>query len=177
MSEPLDELYFKWLYGQVGDPSLKNPRRSYWRLLRHLFEKEFVWIVANDDNRIEDGKDLRFEFIDASGLEDVDLGWVNLGCSMFELLLGLSRRLAFEAGGGPRGWFWEMLDNLGLSQINYNDRAEFSGDEVNDILDRVIWRTYGSDGQGGLFPQKNTTRDQRDVELWYQLSEYVMDRI
>ncbi len=173
MTKPLDELYLFWLYRQVGDPEVKTPTRTYWRLLKTLFKKEFVWLVANDDNRIEDGKDLRYQFIDEEGLVNVDVGWVQLGCSMLELLVGLSRRLAFEADGEPRDWFWHLIENLDL---RYTDAHQFNAREVDDILDRVIWRTYHQDGRGGLFPLQQAREDQRTVELWYQLSAYVLER-
>ena len=174
MDEPLDELYFQWLYSQVGDPRIKNPDRTYWKLLLQLFKKEFIWFVPNDDNRIEDGKDLRFEFVDSAELQDVDPDWVCLGCSMLELLVGLSRRLAFEAEGEPRDWFWQLIENLEL--FGMTDRFMRSDSQVvDDILDRVIYRNYDSNGVGGLFPLRRTPNDQRKVELWYQLSEYVLE--
>jgi hypothetical protein len=173
MTKPLDELYFTWLYSQVGDTKIKNPNRTYWNMLKVLFTKEFVWLIPNDDNRMEDGKDLRYEFVDQSGLFDVDPHWLNIGCSMFELLVALSRRLAFEAEGEPREWFWHLISNLGLR--DFKDSRRFSEAEVEHILDRVIWRQYDSDGHGGLFPLKNPHRDQRQVELWYQLGDYVIE--
>lgn len=171
MSKPLDELYFVWLYNQVGDSETQNPARTYWRLLKQLFTKEFIWFVENDDNRIEDGKELRFEFVDQSELNDVDSEWLQQDCSMLELFIGLSRRLAFEAEGEPRDWFWHLVRNLNLQKNtddNYNEVM------VEETLNRVIWRTYEYDGTGGLFPLKYSGRDQRKVELWYQLSEYLL---
>lgn len=179
MKKPLDELYLVWLYRQVGDPEIEDPARTYWRILKQLYTKEFVWIVPNDDNRIVDGTDLRYEFVDESELMNVDSNWIRLGCSMLELLIGLSRRLSFEAEGEPRAWFWELMDNLGLKKYHdnrYNSKADVAEKVVDTILERVIWRTYFHDGRGGLFPLKSTARDQRDVELWYQLSEYVLEQ-
>jgi len=173
MSKPLDELYFVWLYSQVGDPNLKNPSRTYWRMLRQLYVKEFVWIIPNDDNRIEDGKDLRYEFVDEKELKNVDSMWMQLGCSVLELLVALSRRLSFEAEGPPQDWFWHLIENLGLQ--GYNDRKRYREEEIDDILDRVIWRTYEFDGRGGLFPLSEPKQDQKYVELWYQLSAYVLE--
>jgi len=49
VSQPLDELYFTWLYSQVGSVRTRNPARTYWSLLRYLYTKEFVWIIPNDD--------------------------------------------------------------------------------------------------------------------------------
>lgn len=176
-SAPLDELYFQWLYSQVGSTRLKNRNRTYWRLLKLLFTKEFVWIVPHDDNRIADGTDLRYEFVDHSRINDVPRDWINLGASFLEVLVGLSRRLSFQdmEEREPREWFWELIDNIGLSK--HTDNAEFSDEEVNDILDRVIWRTYYTNGEGGLFPLRHASTDQRHIELWYQMCAYLLERV
>lgn len=175
MSEPLDELYFKWLYSQVADSSIKNPSRTYWRMLKQLYTKEFVWIIPNDDNRIQDGKDLRYEFVDEQELENVDAGWMQLGCSMLEMLVALSRRLSFETDREPRAWFWNLMENIGFD--GFNDRSKFSPEVVDEILDQIIWRTYKYDGRGGLFPLEDPSEDQRDVELWYQFNAYILQKV
>jgi len=181
MKEPLDETYFVWLYSQVGDPRIKGLHRTYWKVLKKLFTKEFVWIVPNDDNRVEDGRELRYEFVHDEGLNDVDPDWLHLGCSMLELLVGLSRRLAFVAEGEPSGWFWHLMENIGLggyTDERLNPRAmRYTELEVDEILERIIYRTYHPSGDGGLFPLKNTPNDQRHIELWYQMSEYVLERV
>jgi hypothetical protein len=56
MHEPLEEAYFRWLCNQVVNVKLKNPSRTYWSLLKQLHSREFVWIIPNDDNRLEDGR-------------------------------------------------------------------------------------------------------------------------
>jgi hypothetical protein len=173
MDKPLDELYLDWLYRQVGDPTITNPNRTYWRILKQLYCKEFVWIVPNDDNRIADGRDLRYEFVDDINLRNVDAGWYNLGCSMLELLVGLSRRFSFECDGEPRDWFWHMMDNIKLRR--HSDGKSWDEAVVNDILDRIIWRQYKYDGRGGLFPLKDAREDQTKIELWYQLSAYIIE--
>jgi hypothetical protein len=173
MKKPLDELYLMWLYSQVGSVATRNPSRSYWNLLRQLYTKEFVWIIPNDDNRAEDGRELRHEFIANQGLTDVDPNWMRLGCSMLELLIGLSRRLSFEDDGEPRAWFWRLLENIDLER--YNDHTEIPEEEVDEVLNRVIWRTYKRNGHGGLFPLQRATEDQREVELWYQLCAYLIE--
>ena len=172
MSKPLDELYLRWLYSQVGDPATKNPARTYWRMLKQLYTKEFVWIIPNDDNRIEDGKGLRYEFVDQEGLTDVDPGWLGLGSSFLELLIGLSRRLSFMAEETPKFWFWHLVDNLGIC---YTDKVTLKAD-VDMILDQVIWRTYGPDGVGGLFPLRRAQEDQTKIEIWYQMCAYVLEQ-
>lgn len=173
MNKPLDELYFVWLYGQVGSVNEKNPSRSYWRLLKLLHNKEFVWLIPNDDNRAADGCDLRREFCSQEGIYNVDPNWMGLGCSMFELLIAMSRRLAFQDDGTPDRWFWCLIENLELEV--YNDNTRPADRKIGHILDRVIWRTYRKNGVGGLFPLKQAREDQREVELWYQMSNYLLE--
>jgi hypothetical protein len=174
MEEPLDEIYLKWLYSQVASTRWKNPTRTYWRLLRQLYTKEFVWFVPNDDNRATEGRDLREEFLETSGLDIVDENWMTLGCSFLEMLISLSRRLEFETRTGAREWFWCLLRNLGLGDVT--DAVENPQPEtIDEILNAVIWRTYQFNGQGGLFPLLKPDRDQRQVELWYQLNAYLIE--
>lgn len=177
MDKPLDELYFEWLYSQVGDPRVNTPTRTYWRMLKVLYTTEFAWFIPNDDNRIADGKELRPEFVDDFGIRHVDPGWMNLGCSMLELLIALSRRLAFEAEGEPSGWFWELIENIGLGGFT-DERMGYRYTEtmVADILERVIWRRYDFDGNGGLFPLRHTEYDQTKLEIWHQMNAYVLER-
>jgi hypothetical protein len=42
-------------------------------------------------------------------------------------------------------------------------------------MERCVWRTYEPNGVGGFFPLENPNEDQREVELWYQMSAYVDD--
>lgn len=174
MSGTLDDLYLPWLYSQIGGRSVKvkDRSRTHWSLLKQLYSIEFVWIIPNDDNRAEDGKNLRYEFVDERGYYDVDPDWMGLGCSFLEMLVGLSRRLSFESDREPRYWFWHLLENLGLT--GYTDHVRYNREEVDDIANTVIWRTYEKDGRGGLFPLSYTNQDQREVEIWYQLSAYLL---
>lgn len=170
---PLDELYFTWLYGQVGSITNRNPSRSYWKVLKQLHTKPFVWFVPNDDNRAEDGRNLRIDFLNYEDIRRVEPGWMELECSMLELMIGLSRRLAFEDDGEPRAWFWRLMENLGLER--YNDNTLVPEKEIDNILDDVIWRTYRRNGRGGLFPLRRSHEDQREVELWYQMHAYLLE--
>lgn len=177
MAEPLDEKYFKWLYRQVAPVRLNDPKQSYWKLFRILHTKEFIWLIPNDDNRMEDGRDLRYEFMTKKNVE-ADEDWLDLGCSFLEMLLALCHRLSFEAGGSTRDWFWQLMENLNLHAFNDN-HFQLSQQEVyvHSVVDTVIWRSYRKTGRGGLFPLSSVRRheDQREVELWYQLSSYLLE--
>lgn len=173
--EPLDELYFQWLYRQVAPVSLKNPRRTYWRLLKQLYTTVFVWFVPNDDNRVEDGKDLRQEFLTEMSISE-DEDWMALDCSVLEMLVAFSRRVAYiDLREQPAAaWFWLFLENLGLR--SYVDAGEWSAEDADEILKRLIFRTYQHDGKGGIFPLQHPEKDQSTVELWYQANYYLIER-
>jgi hypothetical protein len=167
----LDDQYLTWLYGQVAVVRTRKSSRTFWDLFRQLFSTEFVWFVPNDDNRAEDGRELRCEWATSTNTE-ANSNWLSLGCSFLELLIGLSRRLAFETDGNASDWFWHLINNLGL--LGCHDRSNFKVEDVDDITHAVIWRTYSRDGKGGLFPLHHTNNNQRQVEIWYQLSEYLL---
>lgn len=170
MTETLDDVYLSWLYNQVGDVK-GNTSETYWNLLRQMNDIEFVWLVPNDDNRVGDGRDIRHEWASENG---VDLRMMDLGCSFLEMMIGLCRRLAFEADEGEAAdWFWHLIRNLGLQSCT--DQSDYNREEVDERINAVIWRTYSRRGHGGLFPLRNPRRDQRDVELWYQMSAYLME--
>ena len=176
MSAFLDQRYFDWLYGQMCSVKRGSPSRMYKELFHILFTKEFVWLVPNDDNRVEDGKELRLEFLEQEGLNlaPYDGMWMELGCSFLEFLIALARRCSFEDGTDETVWFWEFLENLDLDGLT--DREHFTREDVEEVLDRVMWRTYNPDGSGGLFPLAYADEDQRKVEIWYQLSAYILER-
>lgn len=173
MVTPLDEQYLSWLYARIGSVRETRKSRTFWSLFRQLYTTEFVWLIPNDDNRVEDGRDLRYEFLEEVGLSDrVDPNWMGMGCSVLEMIMGLAKALAFEDDRTPRYWFWELMMNLGLS--GYNDR-EYDERRVDEIISNLIWRTYEPDGTGGLFPLRHADVDQRHVEIWYQAQAYLIE--
>src|SRR4051812_31166616 len=100
MTQARDQQYLDWLISQIEF----NTTKTYQGLLDCLHATEFVWIVPNDDNRVYDGLDLRTEFVDGTH------GWAldeimqlpvmtGKGASILEVLIGLSRRVAFTCGG------------------------------------------------------------------------------
>lgn len=105
----LDDRYLSWLYGQVAVVKTRKSSKTYWNLLRYLYSTEFVWFVPNDDNRAADGKELRREWMAETGIHP-DAEWLSLGCSFLEMLIGLSRRLAFETEEDASFWFWHLIE-------------------------------------------------------------------
>lgn len=170
MNEPLDELYFNWLCAKV----LVTRYPIYNDLMRILYQTEFLSFVANDQNRIADGLELREVFLRESRLED-NPDWVtNDPCSVLEVLIAFANRANFQTDIPARDWFWEFMSNLGLDEYRRVSRRDTQ--VVGDILYTFVHRTYSSDGRGGIFPLMDPRHDQRTVEIWYQFSEYLDDR-
>lgn len=174
---PLDEAYFVWLYSQVGEVENKNRSRSYWKLMKFLYEKEFLWLkkIELDANRAQDGKDLRLSFMRETRTKVDEPGWLDMPCSMLEMLIALAWKLEFEGGRTQAFWFWDMIGNLGL--LECTDALELDENIVDYILDKMISRQYAENGAGGLFPLKAPDNDQRDVQLWYQAQAYLLERL
>jgi hypothetical protein len=172
VDEPLENLYFNWLCAKVLYLEVHSPAVTYWKLFRRLYETEFVWLLVGDDNRAEDGLELRDEFLYESGFEE-DEEWRMSGCSVFEMLLGFARRAEFQARETVSIWFWRFLENLNLSEQN---DAAFELEDVDDILYTFVWRGYDELGHGGLFPLTLARQDQRQVQIWYQFFAYLEDQ-
>lgn len=154
----------------------------YWRLIRRLYSKEYYWIVKNDANRCEDGLFLRQVFAESLGydLEKVR-SEIDMPCSVLEMMVAFANRIEkdvmWEPDKGDRTafWFWKMLANAGVDPTRYSDEY-FNGEtmvELNSMLDRVLSRRYTRDGKGGFFPLANNKKDQRRVELWYQMQFWI----
>jgi hypothetical protein len=174
INEPFENLYFNWLCAKVVFNMNPTPSLTYWTLLRTLHSTEFVWLLSGDDNRAEDGLELRVEFIFEAEAPD-DPNWRRFPpCSVLEMLIAFSRRAAFATDEKAKDWFWEFIDNLGLKECN--DGSNVTPEEIGEILDNFIWRTYDSRGRGGLFPIDNRNGDEREVEIWYQFCHYLDDK-
>jgi len=172
----LDDLYLEWLYRNfVGSVTNRNPNSSHWGLTKQLYRTRYIWVVHDDKHRGEDGKELRREFIECCDIEDVEINWLQIECSVLEMLIGLARRAAFETNEEPGDWLWRFLTNLGLQ--SYNDRiytADVKG-EIDAIVQRWLTRSYDTNGAGGLFPLKHARQDQTRIKMWYQLQAYLLE--
>lgn len=162
----LDHDYYEWLISEIAIPNGK----TYNHLFEIMHNTEFVWTIPNDDNRLQDGLSLRIEFLNGRG-RALDLQ----GATLLEVLVSLSRRVAFIAGSTPRKWAWRLLKNLRL-HTKSDPLTESDVARINDVLDALIWRTYDADGRGGFFPLSNPKQDQTKVEIWYQMNQYVIER-
>jgi hypothetical protein len=174
MNEALENDYFNWLCTKVKEPDRRpTPTTSFDNLFRTLHNTEYIWLLPGDDNRAEDGKELRREFIVLANIPDVP-DWRMLPCSVFEMLIAFSRRAEFNSEMSAKNWFWEMLANLNLSDCN--DAWGASSEEIVGVLEHFMFRNYSRDGDGGLFPLLHPHADQTKVEIWHQFCDYLVDR-
>lgn len=177
VNDSLDGAYLEWLYSQVGIVQNLNPARSHWKLLHQLYTTQYSWFIPNDDNRVEDGKGLRLGFLRETRykLDDPNGLFLNIECSVLEMIIALSQRAASLTDEQPVEWFWRMVHNLGFDGCT-DDLWEVSMEEdLEETLNRLNRRGYGPNGLGGLFPLHHAENDQRKVELWYQLQAYIFE--
>lgn len=170
----VDEDYFLWLC------QLVEAKDTYFGVLREMYDQEFTdrtaKFVPHDQNRVSDAVKLRDRFVEESMYDDYT-GVFNNACSCLEVLIALSYRMEdkwpFKIHAD---YFWEMMDNMGLSE--YSDEAYYTPmgqDQVYHILRNWRMREYELDGKGGPFPLDRPEGDQRRREIWYQMSAYLIE--
>lgn len=169
MAEPLDHQYFNWLCAKV---MYDEPGRTF-DLMRILHGTEFLWQVPGDENRSDDGKDLRYRFAIEAGIPNFD-NTDPLGCSVLEMLIAFADRAEFQTDTPLKTWFWLMLQNLKLSE--YRHIGDSDVPSILHILHVFVWRLYDERGVGGLWPLNHPpAEDQRGVDIWYQFFAYIED--
>lgn len=166
------QVYFNWLSSMVMGTSEKA---RYNVLVTQLFLTDFTWFIPNDDNRGFEGIELRNRYYEETGHN-----YYEEKVSFLEVLIALSIRCHDMSGEMTvKKWFWKLMNNVGLDYfIDERYRIGTAASAVHEIVDRILNRTYERSGEGGLFPlrKKNIRNDQRRVELWYQMCEYINDR-
>lgn len=167
----LDDRYLTWLYGQISDAKIRKGSKTYWDLLKQMHSTEFRDFFPNDENRAADGKELRVQWV-CETQEAPEDEWLALPCSFLELLLGLAKRLTYQAEMTQEYWFWQLLKNMDFD--GYHDRSGYSRNFVNRRMRVVNDRLYDHMGNGGLFPLRNPSEDQTKVDLWYQMMAYIV---
>lgn len=169
--------YFDWIY----DLMCKNrysKNIAYRKLLSLLHSTEFIYILPRDENRANDGINLRFRFAHDCGYNyrlDVEKA-LDGPCSVLEMMVALAIRCEETIMDDPRigdrtsQWFWGMVVNLGLGSMTDDN---FDKRYSKMVIERFLRREYESNGKGGLFTIRHCDHDLRDVEIWNQLCWYL----
>ena len=175
----LNDRYFNWMCQLVCNNQYVKGL-SYQKLLRHLHEIEFTYIIPMDANREEDGIDLRYRF----GYEHrysrtvIESYLSDRPCSVFEMLIALSIRCEEhimsdpDIGDRTGQWFWNMIVNLGLGPMN---DIHYNKIFTDKIVSRFLNREYERDGTGGLFVLQKSKKDMRTAEIWNQMCWYLAE--
>jgi hypothetical protein len=169
MREPIENEYFNWLCAKV----LHDRSRTYYTLLLIMHKTEFIIVVPFDRHRAADGIELRQDFIREINAEPDD-EWMDLPCSVLEMMLAFSKRVSFQTDLPTDQWFWEFMTNLNLNEFRHVSDSDVP--EIERTLHILNWRTYDPRGNGGMFPLSQTDNDQREVEIWYQFCEYLDEK-
>lgn len=173
--------YLNWLYENMCNGRVIV--YTYHDLFRALYNTEFRSFIDMDENREQDGCDLRYRFInyikddhyEHYSLDDIEKA-LDKPCSVLELMIALAIRCEENIMSDPsygnrtQQWFWNMIANLGL-----HDMQDGSFDEVifKKIMTTFIERRYTHDGKGSLFYVRNCSEDMRNLEIWKQLFIYL----
>ena len=153
--------------------NLSDKEVKQWKNLCIVLARiEFIWNHPMDENRAADGLELRDDFEYETG-EYLDKSSGLLpNCSFFEMLAALAIRCEnqlmrnLSLGDRTSRWFFEFLDNLGID-------SNMRSDDIEDIVVDFMDKKYKINGEGGMFPLKRSGINQRDEQIWKQLSAYI----
>lgn len=167
-------LYFDWMCELVF-PNIDD-RRNYSELLNALHGILFYYSIPMDENRMRDGIDLRYRFIQERGYSEREVYHTiqnGNSCSMLEMMVALALkgddRVLYDYETGSKAFliFTIMLESL---QIAHMVNIHFDIRYVEYRIDRLLNRDYDFNGNGGLFTVENPRRDMRHVDIWYQMN-------
>ena len=176
-SDPvIKESYLNWLCA-IGGSEHNTFNGRYNILFKTLHEIPFTIILERDNNRLSDAFRLREMFKDSTCYAVYDC-IDNMPVSFLEILISLALHMEFNMSSSEDinetcKWTWVLLTNLNLEWFDDTRWDDSSEIEVHYICQRVMDRTYESNGEGGIFPLKACKDDQRTVELWYQLNYFL----
>lgn len=167
--------YFSWLVKYIEQGDKYGTSDEVKSLLWILYDTEFYELIKNDQNRSDDGIQLRRIFREETGINQThDME----KCSLLEMLIALSDRLDFILSEGRsrkrREWFWMLIDNLDLEPFSLDSPYIKEIASTNELkIKTFLERKYKCNGRGGLFPLKRPTQDQTKIEIWYQMMAYI----
>ena len=165
----MKQLYFKWMVDKVCD---RVQKRLYSKLLKHLNEITFVVKHPLDENREDDGYELRYRFGYETGANQHDIANYidDHPCTVLEMMVAMVLRMddMIYDDGSCKLYFWDMIEAIGLG---YMTDEMYNAQSVNKIVDRFMYRQTNK----GIFDIDDRGRDLRDVEFWCQAMWYLSE--
>lgn len=175
----LNKRYFDWICQLVCNQQYTGDL-TYTKLLTELYNTDFQYTIPMDENRAEEGVDLRYRFgYETKCDEQVIAAYIGIRpCSVLEMMAALAlyceEHIMVDPSIGNRTpkWFWEMIRSLGLESM---DDLYFNRQYVVDQIQKFMNHQYEANGKGGLFTVNNPKYDMRFVEIWWQMNWYLND--
>lgn len=172
--------YFNWMVNCVTPD--RESAILYSNLLRKLNNVPFDIFYGMDENRYQDGIDLRYRFGYDSGIcdaiiaEELDYRLASVLEVMVALAIRIENDIMSDYNYGDRTcvWFTEMLKSLQLmdmSNNNYNEQY------IDNCVSKLLSRTYDYNGKGGLFTVNDPPEDMRKTDIWNQMTWFLNEFI
>jgi len=186
----VDYGYFLWLCEKVGLDGgyhLKGITEEYsdctfFTLAGKLYSTEFKALVKGDDNRAADGKKLRYWFsMLGSAFSNYDA--INKpNCSVLEMLVALVQRMersilsCNDNQMNMKDMFWIIMNNIGILKSDSDKNIDLERSIfIQNAIEKANNRAYGDDGKGSFFTPKKPPKNFKNLELWYQMQNFVLE--
>ena len=156
------ERYFDWLMAIVGGPG------EYKDVIDVLWSTEYWSDIPNDENRANDGLELRYFYEEETGFECEKNG----ACTVLEMMIALANRMenAFfydpKVGNRTNLWFWEMFYNAGFANFGKNGQKKWP---FAHFLQKFLARKSGT----FFFEIDKKPENWAKIEVWKQVCAHV----
>lgn len=183
--------YFEWLVSKVTSPAVPDDAqaRIVLKVLRDIRIQALP--MADDEPRLEDGKQLRMNFIDETGMPvqsyddmlDPGFGF----CTVLELLVALSMRMddimrdPLDPCSSVPSWFWGMVSTM-VGQPFYPCSYWTSSVDastaavVAETSMKFLGRQYDPTGHNGNIFVDMSGVDLRAIDIWAQACQFMSAR-
>lgn len=176
--EQIRSEYFEWLYKKSMGAAIAGVQ--FRKLFTVLHSMEFKAIMKEDQQRVEDGIDLRDTYAYETGQDSKLIKeYLDDPCSVLEMMLALAIREESimddpRKGDRTKQWLWMQLGSIGIGS-NYDFMGEkFPEEEIREKVSKMINREYAPDGDGGLFKFYNAPEeDLTTIDIWKQMCWYL----
>lgn len=150
-------------------------------LALELNKIEFYYTEPTDKNRAIDGLELRKEFIETYGNDELNDILPGL-CTALELLVAMSMQADFtmfdtEVGPRPGQWFWLFIKNLGLDYLTDDVWTFEAKNFVFATITKWFDKRYSPQGVGSPWPNPFARTDLTKVPMWDCMQWYLADNV
>lgn len=167
--------YFEWLLHGMNDNQWGYRTQEFSKLLNLMFKLRFKAVNHMDVIREEKIDDLRDDFFYDHDEHIKDVPDMPAYPTVLELLISLSYSMEDvmsnqKYGNRTADWFWGMIINLGLEDL---DDDEFDEGYAVAVFSRWLKREFAPDGNGSPFPMRDPPCDMTGVDIWRSFLWYV----